>query len=332
MSVIYPRKPIYFLSSASVVGNKEYRGPLGSLFDAHGKDDRFGKKTWEEAEGEMQRLSLVSALEKASKTPDDIDIMIAGDLLNQCLGSVYGLSEMNAPLISIFGACSASAEGLCIASMALCTGTKLCSVTASSHNCTAERQFRFPVEYGALKAPTSQWTVTGAASFILGTEAQNPLARICAVKVGKMVDGGITDANNMGAAMAPAAADTFLSYFSETGERPEDFDYIFTGDLGAEGSDLFRLIMAENGYPDIKNHRDCGLLIFDGGDDIKAGASGCGCSACVLSSLLLPDIKRGRLKNILFAATGALMNPTSISQGHSIMGICHLIRISSAEG
>lgn len=333
MSVIYPRKPVYFLSSASVVGSKEYRGPLGTLFDAHGKDDRFGKKTWEEAEGEMQRLSIVTALEKAKKSVADIDIMIAGDLLNQCLGSVYGLSEISAPLISIFGACSASSEGLSIASMALSAGAKICSVTASSHNCTAERQFRFPIEYGALKTPTSQWTVTGAASFILSTEADDPLAKICAVRVGKMVDGGITDANNMGAAMAPAAADTFISYFNETGERPEDFDYIFTGDLGAEGSDLFKLIMAENGYPDIKNHRDCGLLMFDGSDaDVKCGGSGCGCSACVLSSLLLPDIKRGRLKNILFAATGALMNPTSVSQGHSIMGICHLIRISSAEG
>ncbi|MBQ5649088.1 MAG: stage V sporulation protein AD [Clostridia bacterium] len=333
MRVIKPRKPTYILCSASVGGNRERQGQIGSLFDITYTDDRFGKKTWEEAEAEIQRLSLSKALEKGGIEPKRLSCMFAGDLLNQCVASVFGLLEYEVPLFGIFGACSTSAEGLILATLALNGGAELCSVTASSHNCSAERQFRFPIEYGSQKTPTAQWTVTGGASFIVGKCKENALAEIKAVCTGRMMDSGITDANNMGAAMAPAAADTYISYFRETGEGPEDFDYIFTGDLGAEGSDLFKLLMAENGYKDIINHLDCGLMIYDPNDeDIKCGGSGCGCSASILSSLILPDIKRGRLNNVLFAATGALMNAASVQQGNTIPGICHLLRISRIGG
>ncbi|MBQ5809177.1 MAG: stage V sporulation protein AD [Clostridia bacterium] len=333
MRVIKPTKPTYILCSASVGGNRERRGQIGSLFDITYTDDRFGKKTWEEAEAEIQRLSLSKALEKGGIEPKRLSCMFAGDLLNQCVASVFGLLEYEVPLFGIFGACSTSAEGLILATLALNGGAELCSVTASSHNCSAERQFRFPIEYGSQKTPTAQWTVTGGASFIVGKRKENALAEIKAVCTGRMMDSGITDANNMGAAMAPAAADTYISYFRETGEGPEDFDYIFTGDLGAEGSDLFKLLMAENGYKDIINHLDCGLMIYDPNDeDIKCGGSGCGCSASILSSLILPDIKRGRLNNVLFAATGALMNAASVQQGNTIPGICHLLRISRIGG
>ena len=333
MRVIRPKKPTYILCSASVGGRRERRGQIGDFFDITNDDDRFGKTTWEEAEAEIQRLSLEKALEKCGIAPSEISCMFAGDLLNQCVASVFGLLDFDVPLFGIFGACSTSAEGLILASLALNAGAELCSVTVSSHNCSAERQFRFPVEYGSIKTPTSQWTVTGGASFILSASPKDALAEITGVCPGRMRDSGVTDANNMGAAMAPAAADTFISYFKETGESPEDFDYIFTGDLGAEGSDLFKLLMSENGYKNITNHLDCGLMIYDTRDeDIKCGGSGCGCSASVLSSLILPDIKRGRLKNILFAATGALMNAASVQQGNTIPGICHLVRISHIGG
>lgn len=333
MRVIRPKKPSYIICSASVGGHRERSGQLGALFDITYSDDRFGKKTWEDAEAEIQRLSLKRALEKGAIDPSSLSCMFAGDLLNQCVASVFGLLDFNVPLFGVFGACSTCAEGLCLATLAINGGTELCSITVSSHNCSAERQFRFPVEYGSQKTPTSQWTVTGGASFIVGTNEKDALAQITAICPGRMRDSGITDANNMGAAMAPAAADTFISYFKETGESPEDFDYIFTGDLGAEGSDLFKLLMSENGFRDITNHRDCGLMIYDPRDeDIKSGGSGCGCSASVLSSLILPDIKRGRLKNVLFAATGALMNAASVQQGNTIPGICHLIRLSHIGG
>ncbi|MBE6640568.1 MAG: stage V sporulation protein AD [Ruminococcaceae bacterium] len=333
MSVIYPRKPTYILCSASVGGNRERNGQIGDLMDITSMDDRFGKDTWEEAEAEIQRLSLRKALEKGGLRESDLSCMFAGDLLNQCVASVYGLLGFNAPLFGIFGACSTVAEGLILATLAINGGAELCSVTASSHNCSAERQFRYPIEYGAIRTPTSQWTVTGGASFIVGSKCESPIAKILALCPGRMCDSGISDANNMGAAMAPAAADTFIRYFKETGEKPEDFDYIFTGDLGAEGSDLFKLIMGDNGFRYLENHRDCGLMIYSSEDkDIKSGGSGCGCSASVLSSLILPDIKRGRLKNVLFAATGALMNAATVQQGNTIPGICHLLRISSVGG
>ena len=333
MRVLRPTVTPYIMGCASVGGNKERKGQLGDLFDITYTDDRFGKDTWEEAESEIQRLSLTKAMEKCNISEKDIGCMFAGDLLNQCVASVFGLLDYKIPLFGIFGACSTAAEGLILASLSVNAGIDLCSVSVSSHNCSAERQFRYPVEYGALRTPTSQWTVTGGASFIVGCRKENALAEIKAVCPGIMCDSGITDANNMGAAMAPAAADTFIAYFNETGESPEDFDYIFTGDLGAEGSDLFRLLMAENGYPNIANHRDCGLLIYDPRDeDIKCGGSGCGCSAAVLSSLILPDLKRGRLKNVLFAATGALMNAATVQQGNTVPGICHLVKLCSTGG
>ena len=321
-----------FLSTAAAGGYEEGRGRLGSRFDHIDPSDRFGQECFEDSEAEMARISLNIALSKANLSHSDLNLLVAGDLQNQCTASSGGLFSFGIPYLGVFGACSTCTEGIMTLSAFMDAASDpkfLGAAVTSSHNSSAEKQFRMPLEYGGVRPPSAQWTATAAASFILGFGDFG--AYISEYMPGRIIDGATTDATNMGAAMSFAAADSIISYFEETGHTPEDFDYIFTGDLGAEGSDLFRLIMAENGYSDIKNHRDCGLLMFDGSDDVKAGASGCGCSACVLSSLILPDIKRGRLKNVLFAATGALMNPTSITQGHSIMGICHLVRISSAE-
>ena len=250
--IIYPKAEPRIICSSSVGGKRESEGPIGNLLDVAEKDDRFGKKTWEEAEAEIQRIALSEALKKAKLAPKNVDALFAGDLLNQCVASVFGCIEFKIPLFGIFGACSTVAEGLTLATLALNGGINTCAVTVSSHNCSAERQFRYPIEYGGLKTPTSQWTVTGGASFILTNDKHRGcLAKITAVLPGRMIDSGITDAANMGAAMAPAAADTYIRYFAETGETPKDYDLIFTGDLGAEGSDLFHILLNDNGYGDI---------------------------------------------------------------------------------
>ncbi|MGN1472894.1 MAG: stage V sporulation protein AD [Eubacteriales bacterium] len=330
---IFPSVRPQILSAASVGGIRESTSAFGKLLDIRSEDDRFGKKTWEDAEAEIQRLTLDTALKKASLSANDLDAMFAGDLLNQCTASTFGLVGFRAPFFGIFGACSTIAEGFSLATFALSCGLSLCSVTASSHNLSAERQFRSPVEYGGQRTPTAQWTVTGGASFLLSAARRgqcSPLAEIVSLTPGCILDGGISDQSNMGAAMAPAAADTFLAYFASTGSSPDDFDYLFTGDLGQEGSALFKILMKNNGFPELKNHRDCGLLLYDANDpDTKNGASGCGCSASVLAARILPDLASGKIRNILFCPTGALMNATTVQQGKTIPGIAHLLHIKA---
>ena len=329
-SVIRPAAAPAILAHASVVGRKEHEGPLGRLFDYHDESDRFGTDSWEKAEGEMQRLALNLALKKARLPVDAIDMLAAGDLINQCTASSYGLLSFPIPYLGLYGACSTSAEGLIVAALflAACPGRKAAVVT-SSHNCTAERQFRSPVAYGGQRTPTAQWTVTGAAAFLLG-EGHGP--RVTEVLPGVSVDEGISDANNMGAAMAPAACHTLLRYFRETGRRPTDFDGIFTGDLGFEGSTILTEAMQKAGCDIRSVHHDCGLLIYDrDSQDVHAGGSGCGCSASVLSAHLLPMLERGRFRDILFVATGALLSPMAVQQGQTIPGIAHLVRITKEE-
>ena len=315
------------ISSACVVGNEEHIGPLGDLFDGYSSDSRFGMKTWESAESEMQRRAFLYALKKGSVKCEDISAVFAGDLQNQCVASTYGLLPYNAPYIGLYGACSTLAEGLVLSSM-LIDSKKLCTVavSASSHFCAAERQFRFPLEYGSQRPPTAQRTVTAAGTFILSQSGAD--IRICDVLIGRICDSGISDISNMGAAMAPAAADTLCRYFAQSQKRPSDFDLILTGDLGYEGIKILKDLCFAKGLDLSGNLNDCGLLIYSASEqDVHAGGSGCGCSAAVMSGYIMKRLKDKTLKNILLMCTGAMMSPTSLLQGQRIPSIAHLVHI-----
>ena len=317
-------------TAASAVGKKEAAGPLGKLFDLCDPSDRFGADTWEAAESEMQRMALNTALAKASLRDSDIGALFAGDLLNQCVGSAYGLMDFDIPYFGLYGACSTCAEGLLLASMAVTGGLfdRAAAVT-SSHYCAAERQYRTPIEYGAQRAPTAQWTVTGSGAFIVENADHSPNgAVIVGGMAGKVRERGISDAGNMGAAMAPAAEDTLTRFFSESDTTPEDYDLIVTGDLGFEGGAILCDLMRANGYPMMDRYTDCGMLIYDRvRQDVHGGGSGCGCSAVVLAADLLPKLERGELSRILFLSTGAMMSPDSIKQGRAIPAVAHLLEI-----
>lgn len=319
-----------FINYGNAVGEKEYEGPLGSLFDMHDQSDRFGQKTWEEAEGEMLRLAFNIALKKANLTFDDIGALFAGDLLNQCTSSAYGLLGCNIPYFGIYGACSTSAEGIMLASiMTTHKVYNICAAATSSHNCSAERQYRTPIEYGGQRSPTAQWTVTGAGAFIIGGAGTGKV-RICAAMPGRVMEKGICDATNMGAAMAPAIVDTCVRFLRESGTEPKDYDLILTGDLGYEGGDIFKELMRIEGYDVTSVYNDCGILMFDKDkQDTHAGGSGCGCAASVLSAHILPEMEKGNLKNILFIASGAMMSPDSLKQGQAIPAIGHLLNFKS---
>lgn len=333
MGIIKFNKSINIIASGTAAGKMECEGPLGEIFDNIDKTDRFGADTWEKSESEMQRVALGTAIKKSGYQKEDIDALYAGDLLNQCVGSSFGLVEYGIPFFGIYGACSTLGEGMLLASIMLESGCgRVCASSCSSHNCSAERQFRFPLEYGGQRPPTAQWTVTGAAAHVLSTEREGS-ARITRALVGVAFDGGVADANNMGAAMAPAAADTILRYFSESHESPDDYDLILTGDLGYEGSDILRTLTKNRGLDISRVHDDCGMIIYDRvRQDVHSGGSGCGCSGIVFGSHILPMLASGRLERILLIPTGALMNPASIQQGQSILGIAHLLSIEHNNG
>ena len=319
------------ISTGSVVGKKEHDGPLGQHFGAWDETDTFEMPTWEQSESEMQRLALNQAMDRGGLKIHDLDAIFAGDLINQCTSSGYGLANFDAPFFGLFGACSTIAEGLILSSMLIDSGkfAKAAAVT-SSHNCSAERQFRFPIEYGGQRAPTAQWTVTGSAAFILGAHDKPPY--ISEVLPGRVTDKGISDANNMGAAMAPAAIDTLTRYFSESGKSPEDFSAIFTGDLGYEGSGILIDMLRAGGIDIGRVHHDCGLMIYDRErQDAHAGGSGCGCGATVLESHILRKMRELELTDVLFVATGAMMSPASVQQGLTIPGIAHLVHLTMSE-
>lgn len=315
------------LGYASVVGKKEGEGPLGNGFDAVFQDTRMGEKTWEKAESRFQKEALNRALDKAGFSPSQVNVLFTGDLLNQNIASTFGMRESNVPLLNQFGACSTMAQTLAMASIFVDSGAAdIAAAVTSSHFCTAERQFRFPLEYGGQRTPTSQWTATASGAVIVGLGGGK--VRITEVCIGRIVDAGVTDMNNMGAAMAPAAADTLTGFFHDTQTRPEQYDFIATGDLAAEGSALLQKLMKQESLPLGENYFDCGLLLFDREtQDVHAGGSGCGCSAAVLCSYILNNLERGTWKNGLFVATGAMMSPTSSQQGESIPGIAHLIHL-----
>ena len=320
-------RDVYIGSFASAVGPKEKQGPLGQWFDRAYDDEMLGEDSFEKAESRLQQTAVKTALRKAGISEQDIDIIYAGDLLNQCIGSAYGLRELNIPFVGLYGACSTMALGLINAAIAVDSGAAERAVAVtSSHFCSSERQFRFPLEYGGQRPPTAQWTVTGSGAVLLSRTLKG--VRVRDVTVGKIIDLGITDMNNMGAAMAPAAADTIMNYLSDSGTSPEDYDLILTGDLGFAGSDLMLQLMQNEGIT-LPNHNDCGMMIFDRKrQDVHSGGSGCGCSASVLCSVILGRMRKGELKNILFCATGALMSPTACMQGESIPSIAHLVHLT----
>ena len=325
------RHPPSVLSCAAVGGKMESEGPLAAYFDELGQDSFFGEKTWEKAESAMQKKALQHALDKAHLKPKDLDYVCGGDLLNQCIGSSFGLRDFGIPFYGLYGACSTMGESLSLAAMLIDGGyADTAAAITSSHFCTAERQYRMPVPYGSQRTPTAQWTATASGCTILKSEGTGPY--ITHVTCGKIVDKGIADPNNMGAAMAPAAYDTLSAFFRDTGTKPEDYDLVLTGDLGELGHAIVRELFAKGGTQMGQNYQDCGLLLYDlVGPGMHAGASGCGCSASVWNGYLLSRFRDGSLQRIVFAPTGALLSPTSSFQGESIPGICHAVCISARK-
>ncbi len=314
---------------ASVGSRKESQGPMAPYFDIINDDSMFGQTTWEKAESRMQQEVSEKAMVKAGVSANNINYVFAGDLLNQCIGSHYGLRELGAPFIGLYGACSTMAESLGLAGVFIDSGMAECTLAlTSSHFCSAERQFRFPLEYGGQRTPTAQWTVTGAGAAVVAPNCMPPYIR--SVTFGSILDKGIKDIANMGAAMAPAAAQTISRFFTDTLTSPDNYDMILTGDLGYVGSTLLVQLLERDGYRIQGKHADCGLLIYDREkQDVHAGGSGCGCSASVLCSYILQSMRDGKLNDVLFIATGALMSPISVQQGESIPSVAHLVHLST---
>lgn len=313
----------------SIVGYKEGEGPLKEWFDKIVEDAKFGEDSWEKAESKFILTAVNGALSTAQLTSNDIDYYLGGDLLNQCIATNYTLRELEIPFFGLYGACSTMAESLILGSILIDGGfaqNLICATT--SHFCTAERQYRYPLEYGGQRPLTSQWTVTGAGASILTNKQASPY--ISYATVGKVIDLGIKDANNMGSAMAPAACDTILAFFSDTGFSKNDYDLIITGDLGEIGLELLNQLLIENDLDLSDKLDDCGCMIFDNKkQDTHCGGSGCGCSASVLNSNIIKRLKDGSLSRILFIATGALMSPTTTQQGETIPAVAHLLEIRS---
>jgi len=316
-------------SYAAAVGKKEGEGPLANCFDYIGDDVTMGEDSWEKSENAFQKQALQLALQKGELAQTDISVIFAGDLLNQCTASGYAARDSGIPFIGLYGACSTMAESLSLASVFIESGIgNYAAALTSSHFCSAERQFRFPVNYGGQRTPTSQWTATAAGCAVVAPHGAPPYVK--AVTFGKIKDYGIKDANNMGAAMSGAAYDTISSHLANTGKTADDFDYIVTGDLGKVGSEILYDLFDKDKVNIQKKHKDCGLMLYDLKEqDVHSGGSGCGCSASVLCGYFLRELEQGNLKNILFTATGALMSPTIVQQGESIPGIAHAVHISS---
>lgn len=321
--------PITILETASIVGPKEAEGPIAQYFDKCLEDEFWGEKTWEKAESKIIRETVGTSIIKSKVPADKIDYCFAGDLLNQCISSSFGLRELGVPFFGIFGACSTFVEALSLGSVFIDGGgAENVIAAASSHFCSAEKQFRFPLELGNQRPPTSQWTVTGAGSAILSKNGEGPY--ITNITTGKIVDMGIKDSNNMGAAMAPAFVDTLLTHFKDTGRNPSYYDGIFSGDLGYIGKEISIELCQTKGYNIKNNYNDCGVIIFDKeNQDTHSGGSGCACCGTVFSGYLFNQLKQKKLNKILLIATGALTNATSAQQGESIPGIAHAISIEN---
>lgn len=321
-SIGFEKSP-YLVSSASVAGKKEGEGPLGKMFDMVEEEDLFGENTWEEAESTMQKEACLLAMGKAHVQAGDVRYLFGGDLLRQGVATSMGVEELGIPMFGLFGACSTSGEALALASMSVAAGygEYMLAVT-SSHFGSAEKEFRFPLGYANQRPLSAQWTVTGSGAFLVGTRGSH--VRITGVTIGKIVDYGLKDSQNMGACMAPAACDTIIRNLNDFERTADDYDRIVTGDLGYVGQSILFDLMRGKGYDIKKNHMDCGMTIFDQRlQDTHAGGSGCGCAAATLSAYILPKLIRGEWKRVLFVPTGALMSTVSYNEGSSVPGIAH---------
>ncbi len=321
-------KPAYITAWANVGGKKEGQGPMKDHIDILSQDTRFGQKTWEQAEAQMQLLALGKLAEKANRNQGEFSLIYSGDLLNQCISSSFPLNNTGLPHLGLYGACSTMAESLLLAAMTVSGGfSDLVVAMTSSHFAGAERQYRFPLGYGGQRTPTAQWTVTGAGAALLSGTGKGPWIDSCTI--GTVCDRGIRDANAMGAAMAPAALDTIQAHFRDLGRSEQDFDAIVTGDLGSHGVALLLELARREGVALAGKLIDCGMLVYDANkQDVHAGGSGCGCSALVLCGFLLEKLSKGQWKRILFCGTGALLSPTSTQQGLPIPGTCHAVSIT----
>ena len=327
-SIFFDNPPI-ILETSSIVGPKESQGPLAKYFDMCLEDEFWGEKTWEKAESKIIKENVNSVISKSGIAATDIDFCFAGDLLNQCISSSFGLRELNMPFFGVFGACSTFTESLCLGSIFVASkAAKNVICATSSHFCSAEKQFRFPLELGNQRPQSSQWTVTGSGAAIISEKGNGPY--ITCITPGKIIDMGIKDANNMGAAMAPAALDTLVTHFRDTGRKPSYYDAIITGDLGYIGKEILTELIENRGYNIKSNYNDCGVLIFDKEkQDTHSGGSGCACIGTVFSGYLFNKLKEKKINKLLLIATGALTNATSAQQGETIPGIAHAVAIEN---
>ena len=326
-TIVFANPPV-ILSSYSVVGPKEGQGPLGETFNRIWKDGLHGEKSWEVAESKMLIEAMQGAVKDAQVPPDKIDFILAGDLLNQIISSSFAARQMGLPFIGLYGACSTMALSMAVGSMLIDGGfAQHVLAGVSSHHDTAERQFRAPTEQGTQRAMSAQWTVTGAGSVVLGQSGAGP--RITAATIGRVVDYAESDVNNMGAAMAPAVADTILNHFHDLQRQVSDYDLIVSGDLGSVGLALASEVLKQSGIDMGSSFTDCGVMIFDASQDVHSGASGCGCSSVVFAGEIMKKIKAGELKRVLLVGSGALHSSTSSLQGESIPGIGHAVVIEA---
>ena len=329
-SIVFSDPPV-ITAWASIAGKKESEGPLSYSFDMTSQDPYFGQKTWEQGERRMQQLALRKLVEKAGIKFPELDLVYSGDLLNQCICSSFSMRNMGIPHLGLYGACSTMAESLLLAAMTVGGGfaDRVVAMT-SSHFAASERQYRFPLGYGGQRTPTSQWTVTGSGAALVCADGNGPKIKGCTI--GTIADLGIKDANNMGAAMAPAAMETIKAHFTDLGTSTADFDLIVTGDLGHHGKEMLLELGKREGIYLGGKLEDCGTLVFDRDrQDVHSGGSGCGCSAITLCGYLLDRLNSGKLKNILFCGTGALLSPTSAQQGLPISGVCHAVSIEGGR-
>lgn len=325
------QKPVFIKESAAIVGTKEGAGPLGDLFDMVGEEDMFGCNTWEEAESSLQKDAVYMTLGKAGLKPQDIRYLLAGDLLGQSIASSFGLMNYEIPLFGLYGACSTCGESLGLGSMLVAGGmAEHVMCVTSSHFASAEKEFRFPLEYGNQRPLSATWTVTGSGAFILSAKNTQAKAKITGITTGKIIDFGVKDSMNMGACMAPAAADLIYQNLMDFNRQPGDYDKIITGDLGSVGQTALLDLLKEKGFDIARQHMDCGMEIFDSkAQDTHAGGSGCGCAAVTLSAYILPKIAEGIWKRVLFVPTGALLSKTSFNEGQTIPGIAHGVIIEA---
>lgn len=338
-SLIFNNRP-RIVGSCAIVGEKEGKGPMAKWFDVILEDDTYGEKTWEKSESKMLKQAILLAIQKSGRKKDEIDTILSGDLLNQLMSSSFTVRDLSIPFLGLYGACSTMTESLILGSVLIDGGYATNIIgAASSHYCTSERQFRMPLEHGNQRPPSAQWTTTAAGSMVLSSKDKGDAAiaegqevkelYITHATIGKIIDTGIKDANQMGAAMAPAAVDTIMKHLKDTGRDPDFYDVILTGDLGLIGKDI-AIDMLKTSQIDIsKVYDDCGAMIFDKKQDTHSGGSGCGCSACVFSGYVYKEMRVGRIKNALLISTGALLSTISPQQGESIPGIAHAVAVTT---